>query len=168
MSESSLSWRKMAVEDLAAVGEIAALVHPDLPERPEVFTEKLRLFPDGCFVLARGAVRLGYAFAHPWRLNDAPPLDEFLNEIPLSANCLYLHDAVVLPAARGQSAASRLIVLLRALAARRALPALALVSVYGTRRLWRRFGFAVVESPELAGKLACYGASARYMIAPLS
>lgn len=41
---------------------------------------------------------------------------------------------------------------------------LALVSVYGTDVLWSRFGFQVVHNPELNGKLASYGTTAKYMV----
>jgi GNAT superfamily N-acetyltransferase len=166
MANGDSFWRSMTADDLDAVGAMAAEVHPDLPERPEVFAEKLLLFRQGCFVLDSQAGAVGYAFAHPWRLRAIPPLDGFLTEIPPSANCLYLHDSVVLPAARGQAAAARLVDLLRAVAVKTQLPWLALVSVYGTWRLWGRFGFAPVEDAALAEKLVSYGETALYMTAP--
>jgi len=69
----------MAADDLQSIQKISVVIHPDLPERLEVFAEKLSFFPQGCFVLIHDddAV-LGYAFAHPWWLNDIPKLDDFL------------------------------------------------------------------------------------------
>lgn len=151
----------MTAADLSAVCALAVEIHPSLPERPEVFAEKLRLFPEGCLVLQGEAGPLGYAFAHPWSLRAAPPLDDFLRAIPADAECLYLHDAAVLPAARGKNAASLLIELLRAEAARKQLHWLALVAVYGASRLWGRFGFVGLEDPALEAKLASYGETAR-------
>ena len=156
----------MTADDLAAVRDIAASIHPTLPERIEVFAEKLRLFPRGCFVLESVGGVAGYALAHPWRLRAIPPLDAFLTQISAAADCLYLHDAAVLPAARGKGAAPRLVALLRALAAEAGLPRLALVSVYGTSVLWNRLGFAAVEDTGLAKALAFYGDGATYMAAP--
>ena len=47
---SALSaWRAMRAGDLAAVMDIAAVVHPELPEKVEVFAERLSLFPRGLF-----------------------------------------------------------------------------------------------------------------------
>jgi GNAT superfamily N-acetyltransferase len=164
MTTGESHWRAMTAADLAAVFAISAALHPGLPERPEVLGEKFRLFPQGCFVLERGGEAVGYAFSHPWLLNAIPPLDAFLGEIPRDAACLYLHDAAVLPGARGQ-ASVRLVERLRMIAEGLGLSRLALVSVYGTVGLWGRFGFAPVDDPALAGKLACYGPTARYMTA---
>jgi N-acetylglutamate synthase-like GNAT family acetyltransferase len=83
--------------------------------------------------------------------------------LPPSPTCLYIHDVVVLPAARGQGAAGVLVDLYAAIAQRHNLPSLALVSVYGTYVFWERFGFHATAGPELADKLKSYGDTARYM-----
>jgi len=44
------------------------------------------------------------------------------------------------------------------------LHALALVSVYGTNMLWRRYGFNEMEDAKLVNKLSTYGESAHYMV----
>lgn len=44
-------WRSARASDLMAISAIAARIHPDLPESPDVFAEKMRLYPDGCRVL---------------------------------------------------------------------------------------------------------------------
>jgi ribosomal protein S18 acetylase RimI-like enzyme len=157
----------MTAVDLAAVSEISGEVHAALPERPEVFAEKFRLFPKGCFVLDSGGEVVGYAFSYPWLLNSIPPLDAFLEALPPQPNCLYLHDAAVRPQGRGKSAAAHLVSRLRTLAAELGLSRLALVSVYGTHRLWTRFGVSAVDDPALFSKLAAYGPGAKYMIAPV-
>jgi len=41
----------MAADELQSIQKISVVIHPDLPERLEVFAEKLSFFPQGCFVL---------------------------------------------------------------------------------------------------------------------
>ena len=81
-------------------------VHVGLGERPEVFAEKLRLYPQGCLALALGERVAGYVFSHPWRIGDAPPLDAFLGALPASPDCLYLHD-IAIPLKRAGDRARR-------------------------------------------------------------
>jgi uncharacterized protein YecT (DUF1311 family) len=68
-------WRRAESRDLPKMTEIAAWIHPDLPERPEVFAEKMRLFPEGCLMLCTGEAIVGYGIAHPWKLRRIPPID---------------------------------------------------------------------------------------------
>jgi N-acetylglutamate synthase-like GNAT family acetyltransferase len=97
-------------------------------------------------------------------LNSIPPLDEFLKALPEHAECLYLHDIVILPKARGGGAAARYVEYIKNLAAGMGIKSLALVSVYGTDVMWSRFGFQAIHSPDLSAKLASYGGTAKYMI----
>jgi len=159
----SVAWRRMTAADLDAVAAIADEIHAALRERPVVFAEKLRLFPEGCFALEQGGAIAGYAIAHPWRRDAIPALDAFLGALPAAPDCLFVHDVVVLPPARGRGAAGAIVATLCDLARVRGLAYLALVSVYGTHRLWQRHGFAVVDDPALAARLAPYGDTARYM-----
>jgi GNAT superfamily N-acetyltransferase len=156
-------WRPATAADLDAVERIGNAIHVSLQERPEVFANKLALFPQGCFVLTRNGAIAGYGVAHPWALGSVPALDALMAALPAAPTCLYIHDVVVLPAARGQGAASVLVELYEAVARREALASLALVSVYGTYVFWERFGFQTTAAPELADKLQSYGDTARYM-----
>ena len=160
------NWRAMTEADLPAVQALADAAHPGLPERPEVLADKLRHFPGGCLVLAAGDAVAGYAFAHPWRQGSLPKLDAPIGALPPHADCLYVHDVVVAPAARGQGAAGTCIARLASLARTTGLPALTLVSVYDTWPMWQRHGFRVVDRPEMDAVLADYGPSARYMWRP--
>jgi hypothetical protein len=157
----------MVPTDLETVSRIGGQVHPSLPERPDVFAEKFRLFPHGCFIFRSDEAILGYALSHPWMLRAIPPLDAFLNELPKAPDCLYLHDAALLPEGRGHFASPRLIEELRRVAATSDLHWLALVSVYRTYLLWGRFGFSSVQDPALSDKLSTYGPTAQYMTAPV-
>ncbi|HLN26063.1 MAG TPA: GNAT family N-acetyltransferase [Patescibacteria group bacterium] len=155
------AWRALAPGDLAAVARIAAQVHPNYPERPEIFAERLALFPAGCFLLvdAQGQA-CGYALSHPGTLGAPPPLDSLLGALPAAADCLYLHDIALLPAARGAGAPAALLTLLRPLARSLALPRLALVAVNGSADYWRGHGFAEVD----AG-VGSYGEGCVYLVA---
>lgn len=159
-----VDWHPLLIDDMGCVNRIADIVHTTLPERPEVFEEKVRLFPSGCRKLISGDAIVGYGISHPWMLFSIPPLDTFLQRLPNVPQCLYLHDIVVLPAARGSGAAGQYVDYIKAVARQMCIPALALVSVYGTDRLWSRFGFRVVQDTSLDSKLQSYGGTAKYMI----
>ncbi len=136
------NWQPLLESDLDSVNEIADRIHTSLPERSEVFAEKVRLFPSGCRKLISEDKMSGYGISHPWMLYSIPPLDEFLKTLPPKPECLYIHDVVVLPEARGSGAAAHYVEYIKHLAAELGIPSLALVSVYGTDALWSRFGFA--------------------------
>ncbi|MFB6421157.1 GNAT family N-acetyltransferase [Bradyrhizobium tunisiense] len=161
-------WRPAHASDLPAISAIAARVHPDLPERPEVFAEKMRLYPGGCRVLIAGDEIAGYGLAHPWKQQRIPPLDGLLARLPDDADCLYVHDVAVLPDSRG-GVLRVYIAEIEELARASGIATLALVSVYATRPLWERLGFRpVTAEAELRAKLASYGESATYMLRDLA
>lgn len=162
-------WRPLGETDLDAVLALAARAHPSFPERREVFAEKRALFPPGALKLAAAADAdgglQGYAFAHPWAAGCLPKLDHFLGALPPQPNCLYLHDCVVAPHARGHNASGRLIEQLRGLARAASLPQLALIAVYGSEAAWMRHGFRPVDWPQANETLAGYGHGARLLAA---
>ena len=153
----------MAPGDLAAVASIARRIHAAHPERDEIFAERLALFAPGCLTLWRAGAIQGYAIAHPWHRAAPPALDTLLGALPAGPDCLYLHDIALLPAARGAGASGRLLDLLDAIARAARLERIALISIPGTAGFWRRQGFVPVARPELAAKLASYGAGAQVM-----
>ncbi|MGE0416197.1 MAG: GNAT family N-acetyltransferase [Acetobacteraceae bacterium] len=166
-STDAPAWQPMSSEDLPAVAQIAAIVHPTHPEDAEVAAERLRLYPAGCLVLCRGTAVIGYALSHPWRLAAPPPLNSALGRLPAMADTFYLHDLALLPAARGRhagrSGVSRLLARARADGFVRA----SLVAVSGSVAFWQRQGFAIRSDPAVAAKLASYGADARFMVREL-
>jgi GNAT superfamily N-acetyltransferase len=163
-NEGAGSWRPVTTNDLLDIQRIGDKIHPDLHERPEVFAERFRLFPEGCFALVQSQRVVGYGLSHPWFLYDIPPLNQLLGSIPPFPECLLIHDVAVLPQARGHGAAGILIGLTANVARKRGIPRLALVSVYETWPLWTRLGFEVIVDDSLIDKLKSYGQSARYMI----
>lgn len=161
-------WRPAHASELTAITAIAAQIHPDLPESPEVLAEKMRLYPDGCLVLVTGNEIVGYGLSHPWMQHLIPPLDRLLERLPGDADCLYVHDVAVLPDFRS-GVARDYVATIEGLARSTGIAALALVSVYGTRPLWERFGFRpVTADAELRVKLASYGEGATYMLRKLN
>ena len=164
VSRDEITWVPLLESDIQEVDKIAREIHRALPEREDVFAEKLRLFPQGCFKLMFEGKMMGYAFAHPWLLYSIPPLNDFLHTIPENPDCIYIHDVAVLPVARGHNAAGLFIAEVEKVAQAMQIQHLACVSVYGTDALWARFGFRVVSSEEIVSKLGSYGDSAKYMI----
>ncbi len=160
-------WLPILPADLDSVNRLADNIHTTLPERPEVFEEKVRLFPKGCRKFVLNGNMVGYGISHPWVLNAIPPLNEFLKNLPEKPGCLYLHDIVVAPEARGLGASGRFVDYIKLLAQEIGVPSLALVSVYGTDVLWSRFGFRAVLNSDLSRKLLSYGTTAKYMICDL-
>ncbi|MCS3758601.1 GNAT family N-acetyltransferase [Bradyrhizobium centrosematis] len=161
-------WRPAHASDLPAISAIAARVHPGLPERPEVFDEKTRLYPDGCRVLIADDEIAGYGLAHPWTLHQIPPLDGLLERLPEDADCLYVHDVAVMPEFRG-GVLRAYIADIEQLARASRIATLALVSVYATRPMWQRLGFRpVAVDAALRAKLASYGEDATYMLRDLA
>ena len=161
---TKLQWRPAATADLPAIQKLSDKMHSSLPERPEVFAEKLALFQRGCFVLSWYEATVGYSFSYPWILRSIPPLDRLLGALPRSPECLFIHDVVIQNHARGYGAARALVDQLVELARRDGLSYLVLVSVYGTYPLWARFGFEIVSDPGLDGSLTSYGDTSHYMI----
>jgi GNAT superfamily N-acetyltransferase len=168
----------MRPSDLDEVMAIAAAVHAGFFERREVFAERLALYPQGCWLAAPAdegrsgarhsmkAAACGYAFMHPARLGHPPALDQLLHRLDPDADCLYLHDIALLPAARGAGLGRGLIELLAALMAREAHAQAALVAVHGSAPYWRSRGFHAYEAvtPDLRDKLASYSDEALYLV----
>jgi Acetyltransferase (GNAT) family len=167
MTALPFSWRNATTSDLDAIKRISDVIHATLPERLEIFEEKFRLFPPGCRVLCRQAEIVGYGFSHPWLQNSIPPLDEFLKVLPPHPDCMFIHDVVVLPAARGHNASGKYVGRIVSVGRSVDVRMIALVSVYSTGPLWARHGFTVAEAPCLREKLRSYGPDARYMVRPI-
>lgn len=161
-------WRRMRPADLTIVCSLANEIHSALKERCDVFAEKLALFPDGCFALTIKETICGYAFAHPWTSGHFPKLDTFLGELPADPTCLFLHDVVIAPGARGTDAVSHMLAGLKKTAREHGLALLSLVSVYGTHGMWRRHGFEEAGVREALVLREQYGADARYMTQAIS
>ena len=159
-------WRPMRAADLPARIGLAALVHPGLPERIEVFAERLRLFPAGCHVLPEGDTIGGYLISHPWHGAAPPPLDSFLTALPAVPGTCLIHDLALHPSRRGTGAAGAILrPLLAAPACRHGAE---LVAVNGSTPFWHHYGFRPAPFPGSAEKRASYGPGATFMRRPPS
>lgn len=155
----------MVEHDLPAVYALSEILHPDYIEREAVLGEKLRLFPDGCFVLAdaAGPIR-GYCFSHPWVNGPAPALDAFFGRLPNAATSYFIHDLALDPAVQSQGFAGALMPTLLAVARAGSLPHMMLVAVKGTEPFWARMGFRRMQDTTLqAAACAKYGKEAVQM-----
>lgn len=155
-------WRSMRPGDVAGAMAVADIVHPAFPEGAAMYESRIRLFPEGCRVLADAMDGIaGYALAYPARLGFPVALDTVLDRLPEAADALYLHDIAIRADRRGQGHAEEAIGDILLLAEERKLKVM-LVSVYGTAPFWERFGFR--RETLSAGKLASYGEGAVYMV----
>jgi len=156
------AWRTMSANDVEGVLRVADVIHPNLPESDYVFTERIKLFPEGCLVLVEDDEVCGYALSHPIRYQQPPALDSLLGSIAPEANQYYIHDLAILPKFRGQGLAAECMGKLLTIANR--YPSTCLVSVYGTSSFWARFGFVAEPiDAALSKKLEDYGDDAAYL-----
>lgn len=153
----------MRPEDLPAVLDIAARVHPAYPEGEAVFTERLALCPAGCLVLDSGTGPEAYVLSHPWRIAAPPALNCALGALPTRPDCWYLHDIALLPHLRGQGAARAALAILAERAAQAGLSRIALIATGSAGTYWLRAGFTPIDQPEAAAILASYDPQARLM-----
>jgi GNAT superfamily N-acetyltransferase len=161
-----IQWRPMRVDDLPAVLRIAETLHPNYPERIEIFADKLAFFPTGCQVVEdAGGKMLGYAFAHVWSQGLPPLLDQPLGALPGPADCLHLHDIALMPQIRGQGAPALYLNHLETLARTQGLSALTLIAIKGQDGFWRGKGFREFTPPtaELTARLGSYGSGNSYL-----
>lgn len=157
----------MLADDLPAVAALAARLHPSFPEDDAVFTERLRLYAEGCLVLARGEELAGYVVSHPWIALQPPPLNSLLSGLPALPSTFYIHDLALGPEARAGGAAARIVERLCVHALQAGVPDISLIAVNDSGGFWQRRGFRVVEQPALANKLRSYGRDARFMVRDL-
>ncbi len=153
----------MTEADLDRVAEIAVIGFPDHFEGRPCFANRLSLNPAGCFVLQTSGGLEGYLIAYPWRAEAAPTLNTLIEAIPADAGVLYLHDLALTPAVRGQGWSKPAVAAVVDLARAVDRATIALVAVNDAVDFWRGHGFDVRETPEMAARLASYGADARYM-----
>lgn len=160
---TATGWRPMTEDDLDRVAEIAVIGFPDHFEGRVCFANRLALNRTGCFVLQAAEGLEGYLIAYPWRAEAAPTLNTLIEAIPADAGVLYLHDLALTPAVRGQGWSKPAVAAVVDLAKAGGWATIALVAVNDAVDFWRGHGFDVRETPEMAAKLASYGADARYM-----
>ncbi len=165
---SAFQWRPATLSDTAHIARLSKEHLGVYAEGEEIFAERIRLAPEGCFVLANGVAIAGYFCSHPWVRMKPPALHQMLSQIPDSADCWYVHDVAVDPIARGggvvADACERALEVARAKGFRVAM----LVAVSGAGSYWQRLGFKDATTEALRLKLKDYGDDAVYMERALS
>lgn len=149
--------------DIAEALAIQAQAYPaSLQEDAAVFAARLALPQSFCFTARRTGALVGYLLAHGWERANPPAMGTASGPAGPS-EVLYIHDLAIAPGARGLRLGEAL--LARAFDAARAsgLGEAELVAVEGAHSFWHRLGFREGQSPEIAAKLASYGADARWM-----
>lgn len=161
-----IRWRPMTDGDLPQVLDIATILHPDYPERIEIFADKLAFDPDGCKIAETPEIGMvGYVFSHLWKLGMPPLLDCELGQAPPRADCLHLHDIALLPAARGLGGPRLFLEMLENLARQRGLAWLTLVAIKGQDGYWQAKGFTPASAGSaLRERLDSYGPGVTYMV----
>jgi GNAT superfamily N-acetyltransferase len=164
MRHPDMNWRTMSALDIGAVEAIAARVHKDFHERPEVLAERVALYPHGAHLLEIGERPVGYVLSHPWAADTVPALDSLIGTLPEAPDTYYLHDLALLPVARRIGAGSAMVEALARHAEARGLRQMNLVAVAGSAPFWEKHGFRPRDLPALASALHTYSVNARYMV----
>lgn len=147
------AWRPMNADDLDQVDRVANIVHVNYPEDPAVFANRLALFAPGCLMAEEDGQVLGYCIAHPGTIGDPPPLDTVLDALPPGADCLYIHDVALLPAARGRHLGVALARLMEDVARAHGFGRIGLTAVNNSDGFWGALGY----EPRPCDRLASYG-----------
>lgn len=156
-------WRPATASDVPGIIIVGDHVHSSLPEGAEVFTERIKLFPEGCLVLTEGDKIYGYAISHPILWAHPPALDSLLGEMAPEADAYYIHDLAVMPQLHGQGFGAKGVSRLLEVAQR--YESVCLISVYGTEKFWGKFGFVKASVNEiLAEKIRGYGDDAVFLV----
>jgi len=165
MMQTVIDIRMMAETDIPAVLEIQAVCYTAVtPESDESLHAKLRASQSTCFIASLEGDPVGYLISLPWEFSSPPVLNAATCRLPLSPDCLYLHDLAVAPGARqfgtGRALVEAFLNHLRGSGLGRA----SLVAVQDSAPYWERYGFrAVPLSEPLKAKLSTYGVGVVYM-----
>jgi GNAT superfamily N-acetyltransferase len=158
LKHDSITVRNATVDDLPHLTRIQSACYPtEYLEATGTFERKLQLSPDSHWLIECDGVAMGYFLTHPWAGNAPPALDHATLTLPEQADCHFLHDLALHPAARGQGLAPRLIEAALQWGRAHGLPRTMLVAVQGSVPFWERWGFACI------GNAAAYGDGAALM-----
>jgi len=165
MMQPVIDIRPMEVGDIPAILKIQAVCYPEeTHESNESLHAKFNASQSTCLIACLEGRVVGYLISVPWELSNPPTLHAETCQLPLSPNCLYLHDLAVTPDARrygaGRALMDAFLARLRDFGFGRA----SLIAVHDAVSYWERYGFRVVPLPEpMNARLSTYGESAVYM-----
>lgn len=160
--------RPATVQDLPEILRIQALCYHSIePESPAAYINKLQQAPDCSFVIEQAPQQLlAYVFALPIDITQPPALDADNFVVPADADCLYLHDLAIDPAARGLKLSKLLLEAFFKTAAQRQLTQASLIAIQNSGEFWQHYGFhsqhSISQDLYILQKIAGYG-DALYM-----
>ena len=163
-SPAGLVIRRLEHGDLAAALALQATSYPAfLREGWEAFASRLAGPTSYCLAAVRGETLVAYLLAHGWASQAPPPVGTIL-AADGPGEVLYVHDLAVSRHERGSGLGRQLMRHAFDLARRDGLRRAELIAVEGAAGYWSSLGFVETPpSPELAAKVAGYGADARWM-----
>lgn len=151
----------MEPRDVGGVLQVQSEVFANhLQEKADVFYDRLRFFPPGCWVARQEGRIIGYLVSHPWRMNHAPSLNTFPLHLPQQPDCYYIHDIATSHSYQGVGRALAQQAL--RVAAMHGFMDLALISVQESKPLCERLGFRASQAISHE-QLSSYGEGATYM-----
>lgn len=150
----------MQEADLDRVLAIQAQTYrPDFHEERPLFAEKLRLYPQGCWMAWSNALPAAYLVSHPWSQDRIVALHAILRHLPQKPDCYYIHDLSVSPTFHGRGFGRIMVEKAKECAANSGFKTILLVAVQGSHPFWSKFGFQLLEPPSASIKrmLSSYG-----------
>ena len=115
-------WRKMLIEDIPYVYNIATDIWTIHKDSQIIYENKFCSFPEGCYVYDDNAPIVadllhsvtspvnpikGYIISHPYNISYPPKINTLLPKVEI--NCLFIHDIVIVPEYRGRGIANEII-----------------------------------------------------------
>jgi len=138
-------------------------------EDKDVFSHKLHLFPQGCWIARLNGNPVAYLLSHPWLRSIIVPLNRKTDCLPPNPDCFYIHDLAVAPPFRRQGISRQLVKKAFGLARALQFNIVFLVSVQNSSTFWAKFGFELQEplNQKMIEDLKSYDENARLMIAQI-
>ena len=99
-------WRKMMIEDIPYVYNIAMNIWTTYKESRTVYENKFFSFPEGCYVYDDNGIK-GYIISHPYNISSPPKINTLLHNV--ENNCLFIHDIVIVSEYRGRGIGNEII-----------------------------------------------------------
>jgi ribosomal protein S18 acetylase RimI-like enzyme len=152
--------RRMSETDLDIVLKIQSQSYiPFFHESKAVFSEKLKLFPNGCCIGYLDNDPVAYLFSHPWSQELIVELDTPLKALPNNPDCYYIHDLSVSSQFHRKGIGKKMFSKAKELTIEYHFTKIVLVAVQGSQNFWAKFGFRPIEKPSetIKAKLQSYG-----------
>ncbi|GAK54772.1 GCN5-related N-acetyltransferase [Candidatus Vecturithrix granuli] len=148
MNNNNIIIKTMQEADLDAVLAIQAQAYrPYFHEARTCFAEKLRLYPQGCWVAWDDMRPAAYLVSHSWSQDQIVALHAPLQQLPQHPDCYYIHDLSVSPAFHGKGLGRIMVEKAKECALNIGLKTILLVAVQGSQSFWSKFGFQSLQPP---------------------